>query len=381
MDKAVIRVTDHEPRALQGLLDQRLASVATRNRGAHTPALSYAVATAHGPVCVGAVGVADLKEARAAAPDDQYPWFSMTKIATATATNRLVSGGVLELDAPIGTYLAGYDPGRHGHPTVRHLLTHTAGLSNPVPIRWIRPVGEPPDRNLVPSILRKHGRPRRTPGGRARYSNIGYLLLGKILEAVTDMPVEEVIAELVLDPLAMRHTGFDYDPARSSATGHVRVPRPLQPLLRILLPGDLISGRVGGYATLRPFLVQGAAYGGLIGPAGDAARLAAAHLPSSDHDGLQRIGDLSHMSEIVQPGKPFDHGIGWFRKPADAHRTPVFVEHYGTGGGFWNAMRIYPDLGIAAVGMTNSTTTWPFDRFFTAIVNCVAELNDDSPRH
>ena len=84
--------------------------------------------------------------------------------------------------------------------------------------------------------------------------------------------------------------------------------------------------------------------------------------------GTGPLGDLNQMRAIQHAGRPFDHGIGWFRKPADAARSPQLVEHYGSGGGFWNAMRIYPDLGLAVVGMTNATTAWPFDDFFTDVV-------------
>jgi hypothetical protein len=73
------------------------------------------------------------------------------------------------------------------------------------------------------------------------------------------------------------------------------------------------------------------------------------------------------MRTITATGKRFDHGIGWFRKPTDAARTPAFVEHYGTGGGYWNAMRIYPRQRLALVAMTNTTAAWDFDQLFTQL--------------
>jgi CubicO group peptidase (beta-lactamase class C family) len=191
-----------------------------------------------------------------------------------------------------------------------------------------------------------------------------------VFEAVTGAPLEHVITELVLRPLDMGHTGFTAAPDRPRATGYVRAPRILHPLVRALLPRSIVGPRVDGYLSLQPFLVEGAAYGGLVGTASDAVKLAAAHLrPHAGTDDSGPVGDLSQMQNIGYPGRPFDHGIGWFRKPADAARAPAFVEHYGTGGGFWNAMRIYPDLGIAAVGMTNATTSWPFDTFFATVVD------------
>jgi len=55
------------------------------------------------------------------------------------------------------------------------------------------------------------------------------------------------------------------------------------------------------------------------------------------------------------------------REPADAALTPAFVEHYVTGCGYWNAMRIYPDQRLAIVAMTSTTSAWPFDRLFTQL--------------
>jgi CubicO group peptidase (beta-lactamase class C family) len=349
-------------------LKDRLEAAASSTKGKRTPALCFAVTSTSGLHASGAAGIADLATARPASIEDQYPWFSMTKIATATAASTLAAAGRLDLDAAIDTYLPRYDAGGYETPTVRQLLNHTAGLSNPLPVKWVRPAERPPDDSLIDAVTAKYGAPRRAPGQRAAYSNVGYLLMGRILEAVTDQSAQEVIAELVLEPLGMTETGFDFDKNRPRATGYVRAPHLVHPLLKRFLPAGIVGGRVGGYSSLRPFLIEGAAYGGLVGPASDAVKLAAAHLTDTSP-----LGDLQQMRAITERGKPFDHGIGWFRKPADADRTPAFLEHYGTGGGFWNAMRIYPGLGVAIVGMTNNTAAWPYDEFFTCVIDILRE--------
>jgi CubicO group peptidase (beta-lactamase class C family) len=140
------------------------AEIAT---SAGIPAISLAVADPTGVLFEGAVGYADLAQRRHATPGDQYLWFSMTKIATATAAMRLHADGQLDLDVPIGSYLDGYRPhAQHGHPTTRQLLSHTAGLRNPLPVRWIRPEDAPPDEASMTRIIGKHGTPRRTVGAR-----------------------------------------------------------------------------------------------------------------------------------------------------------------------------------------------------------------------
>jgi CubicO group peptidase (beta-lactamase class C family) len=336
---------------------------------AKVPGMSVAVASPEGILYAGAVGYADLTTRRESTVEDQYPWFSMTKIATATAAVRLHADGQLDLDAPIGTYLPDYrPPAKHGHPTMRQLLTHTAGLGNPLPIRWVRSEDRPEDPTLFDHVLEKHGAPKRSAGDRAAYSNIGYLLAGRVIEAVTGLSVQGAVTKAVLEPLGMNNTGYAYRAHAPRSIGYVRINSALIPMLRWALPEGIVGQRVDGHTALRPFLVSGAAYGGLVGTVTDAARLAAAHaVDHSDAHPVLSQGDLQTMRTISATGQRFDHGIGWFRRPADAQRTPAFVEHYGTGLGFWNAMRIYPESRLAMVAMTNTTFKWDFDRLFTQL--------------
>jgi CubicO group peptidase (beta-lactamase class C family) len=336
---------------------------------AKVPGISFAIASPEGIGYSGAVGYADLAERRECTVGDQYPWFSMTKIATATAAVRLHAEGQLDLDAPIGTYLPGYRPhDKKGHPTTRQLLTHTAGLANPLPIRWVRAEAQPEDPTLLDRILEKHGTPRGSVGDRAAYSNIGYLLAGEVMAAVTGLSIQDCVTDAVLTPLGMSNTGYAFRAHAPRSTGYVRIPSAVGPILRGVLPEGIVGDRVEGHTALRPFLVSGAAYGGLVGTVTDAARLAAAHTASRlDVHPVLDHGELETMRTINAAGKRFDHGIGWFRRPADAHRAPTFVEHYGTGCGFWNAMRIYPESRLAMVAMTNTTYAWDFDKLFTQL--------------
>ena len=73
------------------------------------------------------------------------------------------------------------------------------------------------------------------------------------------------------------------------------------------------------------------------------------------------------MRVIEHPGKPFSHGTGWFRRskdPADA-----WVEHFGTGVGYWNVMRLYPGQGRGVVIMTNSTAAYDFEPLMELLVD------------
>ncbi len=124
------------------------------------------------------------------------------------------------------------------------------------------------------------------------------------------------------------------------------------------MPRGIVGPRAGRWSTFRPFLVDGAAYGGLVGPVTDAARLVLAHAAGGQLDGTRILSEdaVREMQTISIDGGRFDHGLGWFRPPKDRDRRPAFVEHYGGGGGYHNLMRLYPDEGLGVVVMGNSTS-------------------------
>jgi CubicO group peptidase (beta-lactamase class C family) len=335
-------------------------------RDAAVPGLSIAVVRDDRLLYADALGWANLATRTSATTTTSYLWFSMSKIATATAAMRLADEGHLDLDAPLAEYVGYLRAPGDTQPTTRQLLTHTAGLPNPLPIRWVHAaadVGPGPEELLRRFVVGRRTF-RRQIGGPARYSNIGYLAAAQVIAAAAGQPFEEYVRAAVLEPVGMTATAFTYQPRAHAATGYVRAPRGAGLLLEMVLPKGIVGQRHGRYLGLRPFLVDGAGYGGLVGHVLDAGRFLRLHLGDGEVDG-QRILSAEAtraMRRIVARGKPFDHATGWFRRPADS--TEHYVEHFGAGAGFWNVMRLYPDSNLGIVAMTNSTTSYRFDQLF-----------------
>jgi D-alanyl-D-alanine carboxypeptidase len=120
---------------------------------------------------------------------------------------RLVQDGRLALADPVGTYLEGFDAAVAERVTVEHLLRHRSGLgdylshpqfeANPKRFRRLA--------DYLPLARRQEL--AFDPGTRSRYSNIGFVLLGAIIESVTGRDYHEVVGEVVFRPAEMTTAG------------------------------------------------------------------------------------------------------------------------------------------------------------------------------
>jgi CubicO group peptidase (beta-lactamase class C family) len=336
-------------------LDERVRSAA----GTNVPGVAVIVVGAEGVRARSAVGSADLISRRSMATNSAFPWFSMTKIATATTAIRLAERCVLELDAPVCSLVPVMRVLRPApwaaQITVRHLLQHTAGFPNPIPLTWIHPADQPgPDPDaFLERLLAKHSRLRFQPGARSSYSNLGPLVLGSAITQATRASFQSVVQDEVLEPLRMSSTAFTFSLENNAAIGYHTRYSPM----RLLLPRWVTGPSAGRWISFRRFLVDGAPYGGLIGSAEDAARFLRMHLRDGELDGLRIISAeaATQMRLVNARGKRFDLGLGWFVPAHQRSADPAFVEHLGGGAGFFNVMRIYPTRGVGVVVMGNAT--------------------------
>ena len=145
-----------------------------------------------------------------------------------------------------------------------HPLSHSAGLANPIPIGWVRHADAPAEDldAFNARLVKKHSRLRGEPGKRASYSNLGYLVLGEVIQAAGGAPYVDYVRAQILEPLGMTTTDFVYrgDMAPRAATGYHPRFNISTPLLRLMTPAG-----IGKFWALSRFCVQGAPYGGPIG--------------------------------------------------------------------------------------------------------------------
>lgn len=156
----------------------------------------------------GAWSEADREQRTANTAATAYDVGSIGKIFTQIAILQLLEAGKLSLDQPFGKYLANYpDSDIAGKVTIRQLLLHASGMGD------IFDQGGPVDLGSVTELkgflpLIAHKPLAFEPGSAKRYSNAGYVVLGMVVEAVSEENYYSYIQAHILEPAGMSRSGF-----------------------------------------------------------------------------------------------------------------------------------------------------------------------------
>jgi CubicO group peptidase (beta-lactamase class C family) len=293
-------------------------------------------------------GVADIATRSAITEDTVFRIASISKTFTAIAVLQLWERGLVDLDAPASEYLRAYDlepvDPSWRPATLRHLLTHTAGIPEVVPVRgaFRRDFGESVELGApLPSLAEHyHGRLPLVaePGTRFRYGNHGFATLGQIVEDVTGEPLSRYFREHIFAPLGMENS----DLVRSDRV----TPR---------LATGYEMGRAGPKTVApREFVTAGAA--SVYSTSRDMARYLAALLGhgSNDHGSVLRSESVADLFAPQYRPDPRIPGIGLAFWRVDLGGRAA-VEHQGTLPGFHSQVFLSPDDGVAVMAFTNGS--------------------------
>ncbi len=309
-------------------------------------------------------GYANEEEAETVEPNHVFRFASVSKLITAIAVMRLEEEGRLDLDDKVfgprgilndSIYLDYKDP-RVEDITVRHLLVHKAG--------WSRYYGDPVfmphvvarrmdvDLPVQASDVIRYTLTRKLnyrPGTRYSYSNLGYLVLGQIIEKVTGMDYEDYVQISLLQPLGIRgmQIGRGYYEERAPREVRYYEISGNQKVLAFDSRDTYVARVYGG----NDIALLGAA-GGWIGSPADMLKLAVAI------DGFNSSPDILLPETIARMttsnGSRYDM-IGW--KGSDGNGT---WWRTGTLTGT-SALLVRQNNGINWIIVTN-TTTWKRSR-------------------
>jgi CubicO group peptidase (beta-lactamase class C family) len=155
-------------------------------------------------------GYANLDTQEKATPQTMYRIASHSKLFTATAIMRLRAEGKLRLDDPVSQYLNWFTSDKDENlafVTLRQLLTHSSGLTRDGRTTHWTDNAFPDKEEIMAQV--KDGISIYTDNEHWKYSNVGFTVLGQVIEAVTGKPYEEAVMELVVDPLGLENTTPD----------------------------------------------------------------------------------------------------------------------------------------------------------------------------
>jgi D-alanyl-D-alanine carboxypeptidase len=170
-------------------------------------------------------GFADVGGSSRMRADDRFRVGSVTKTYVAALVLQLVEAGKLGLDDPVERWLPGLLP-RGRSITVRHLLSHTAGLFDYVEdARVFRDPTRRWDPAELVSLAAAHPPVHSPPGRRFAYSSTNYLVLGLIAERAGRAPLATQLREGLFEPLGLRRTSFLPGPIRGRHVHGYRAPQ------------------------------------------------------------------------------------------------------------------------------------------------------------
>lgn len=295
-------------------------------------------------------------EAAAVTRHTPFDFASLTKLFTASAFFRLVDAGRVNLDAPVSTVLPAFSGQRpirpYDHPlqpgevvhivpettdqveagavTFRQLLTHSSGLP-----AWI---------NLrnAPDIPARRAMALNTPfayptNSQTVYSDVGFMLLGMAIEALTDAPLDVAIKRLVSRPLEL-----------SIQYGPLNPPTSAPPTEQCAWRGRRVQGEVHdeNAATLNGI----SGHAGLFGTATDIALLGQIYLADGGGFLSPRIAREATRLQIG------DRGLGWMMRSPQGSSSGAFFgpRSFGHTGFVGNSLWADPDRQLVVALLTNN---------------------------
>jgi CubicO group peptidase (beta-lactamase class C family) len=314
------------PDRLPGELDDLLAAAQAEER---MPAVAACVFRDGDVVWQRALGLADVEAGEEATVEHAFRIGSITKTFTAVCVMQLREEGLVDLDAPLRTFVPEAPVG----PTVRQALAHLTGLQREVPGNiWETLVM--PTREDVLERLEDSERVLR-PMQRFHYSNLVFSLLGELLVRRSGLPYSELLRERVLAPLALDSTGLT--PVGRRACGY-HVP-----------PWSDAAVREADVEIPEP----PAAMGQLWSTVGDLARYGT--FLAEGHDDVLPKAVLDEMAVVQTIVDPETWTIGWgLGLTLVRSGDRVFAAHGGAMPGFLAWALVHRAESTGAVVLTNS---------------------------
>ena len=337
-----------------------------------------------------AQGYMDFESRKPAGLDTIYRLWSNTKPITGVATMICVEDGLISLDDPVSKYITAFKNQRVRAPapqgpmlgtptapvdrdiTIRDCLRNTTGLATArqAPLSYatefkdvisqaglIGGVG-PAAHNIRERLNALAKLPLESqPGSRFEYQ-VGYPIVGVVLETATGKTLEEFYQERIFGPLGMKDSSFYLD--ESKLDRFPTLYRPIQKEGEWKLAVDEEPGKSEKVTGPRTYFEAGGGGGGVLSTAGDYARFAQMLLNKGELDGVRIIGrksfelmTSSHTGDIDVMGRPgFGFGMGVGVKTGEGIPSYRSIGTFGWGGAAGTTFYVDPKEDLFGICFT-----------------------------
>jgi CubicO group peptidase (beta-lactamase class C family) len=314
--------------ALEAVVKEELAAK-------KAPGAAIAVVQGDRVVHVKGYGVANVETGAAVSPSMLFRMGSTTKMFTAATLVSLALEGKVDLNAPVGKYVAGLHP-KVAALTGNQLLSHTAGLWDEAPMFG------PQEETALGEGIRKWTDSRffTEPGRVYSYSNPGFWLAGFVSEVVAGKPYADVVGEKVFAPLRMTHSTF----------------RPTMAMTHPFAVGHEVKN--GKPEIVRPLANNASGWpaGSMFSSVEDLSRWVIAFLNEGKLEGKQvlpaaLVREMS-VARTALPNGTASYGYGLQIAEERGIRT---ISHGGSRAGYGSMIRIAPSKKTGVIVLVNST--------------------------
>lgn len=288
---------------------------------------------------------------------------SLTKVVgTTTSIMLLVDRGLIKVDDPAGKYIRGFDSGEKKTITIRNLLTHTAGLIEWFPLYYYSSNEETTYR-LIDSLPLKY-----PVGKQRRYSDLGFILLGEIIEKVSGMPLSQFEEKNIFGPLGMKHTL--YNPLQHGITKNIAATSLGEPYEKRMVYDTSLGYSVKGLdpkswngwrtRVKRGEVNDGNSWFAMSGVAGSAGLFSTVDDIQKLVDMLMhkgRVGNKQFISGRVIDSfftrDKFHNGLGWMMDTTDTFIKGAPVGTFGHTGFTGTSIMVIPQYHLSIILLIN----------------------------
>ena len=278
--------------------------------------------------------------------DTIFDMASLTKpVATATSIMILGERGKVRITDPIKKHLPEFDTHGKGDITVEQLLRHRSGLIADNPISDF---ADGPEKawERIADLKLVH-----PTGSKFLYSDVNYLILGKIIEKVSGKSLDKFASEQIFQPLGMNQTGFRPAPPDAKTIGDVTKVAPTEPENGVMLRGVVHDPRARALGGV-------AGHAGLFSTADDLAMFAQMMLLGGRNAEDRRIMSGKTQSRMIDGGSTPEkqrRGLGWdIDTPYSSPRGKGFgPESYGHTGFTGTSLWIDPETEMFVILLTS----------------------------